>query len=239
MRKNNLPIGIFDSGVGGLTVAKEIARVLPKESILYLGDTARVPYGTRSKETIKKFALELARFLLKRKVKCLVIACNTISANALDEIRRVSPVPVYDVISPVLPAINGKTVVIATNATIKSGAYPCPGKACPLFVPLVEEGLADSEVALVAAKHYLQNAQVDTLILGCTHFPIMRKTISKITGANIIDPAEQLAKTIEVPTSGGKREITFLVTDSVEKAREVAGYFWPESLKYNWEQVKL
>ncbi len=243
MKTNNLPIGIFDSGVGGLTVAKEISRLLPNESFIYLGDTARIPYGTRSKETIQKFALELANFLLKRKVKCLVIACNTISANALDEIIKISPVPVFDVISPVLKKINGKTTVIATKATISSGKYPCKGKACSLFVPLVEEGLADSEIALLAAKHYLRDLDLDTLILGCTHFPIMRKTIEKTIGSNvkIIDPGEELALKLKnfLGLSVGPSRKTFLVTDNVEKAREVAGYFWPESLKYEWKQISL
>lgn len=226
-------------------MVKEITRVLPNESILYLGDTARVPYGTRSKETIKKFALELARFLLKQKVKCLVIACNSISANALEDIKKISPVPVFDVISPVLRKLDGqKAAVIGTKATINSGIYPIPGKACPLFVPLVEEGFADSEVALTAAKHYLMPMEnVETLVLGCTHFPIMRKTIEKVVGekVTVIDPAEELSLTIKnsIEPNFGKAERKFLVTDSVEKAREVAGNFWPESLKYKWEQIKL
>lgn len=242
-KTNNLPIGIFDSGVGGLTVAKEISKLLPNESFIYLGDTARIPYGTRSKVTIQKFALELVNFLLKQKVKCLVIACNTISANALEEIKRISPVQVFDVISPVLSKIDSNTTVIATRATINSGKYPCKGKACSLFVPLVEEGLADSEIALLAAKHYLGDLDLHTLILGCTHFPIMRKTIKKTIGKDVklIDPGEELARKLKdtLELNDGPSEKTFFVTDNVEKAREVAGYFWPESLKYKWEKVSL
>lgn len=241
MKNNNLPIGVFDSGVGGLTVAKEITRVLPNESIIYLGDTARVPYGTRSKETIKKFALELTKFLLKQKVKCLVVACNSISANALEDIKKISPVPVFDVISPI--KIDGETVVIATKATINSGKYKCKGKACSLFVPIVEEGLADSEIALLAAKKYLNDIDSKTLVLGCTHFPIMRKTIEKVVGKNvkIIDPAEVLARELKnkLPLSDGPSVKKFFVTDSIFKAQEVANYFWPESLKYKWEQIAL
>lgn len=244
---NNLPIGVFDSGVGGLTVAKVIARELPDESILYLGDTARVPYGTRSKETIKKFAVELAGYLLKQKVKCLVIACNTISANALEEIKKISPVPVFDVVTPVLKALDGtkKTGVIATRATVASGAYKVPGQACPLFIPLVEEGFAGSEIALMTAKHYLDpfSADFERLILGCTHFPIMRATIEEVIGPEIeiVDPAElvtaELKRTIE--KSSGSRKITFLVTDMVTKSQAVAQNFWPESLKYEWKQVVI
>lgn len=243
MTNNNLPIGIFDSGVGGLTVAKQINKYLPNESILYLGDTARIPYGTRSKETIKKFALELANFLLKQNVKCLVIACNSISANAFEEIKSISPVPVYDVISPVLSKIDENTMVIATKATINSKKYPCEGKSCSLFVPLVEEGMADSEIAMLAARKYLDPFSHKTLILGCTHFPIMRSTIEKTVGQNvkIIDPGEELAKILKekIDLADVKPNITFVVTDNVAKAKEVAGYFWPESLKYEWRQVEL
>lgn len=215
---------------------------MPNESILYLGDTARVPYGTRSKETIKKFALELARYLLKRKVKCLVIACNTISANATKDIKNISTVPVFDIITPVIPLISKRTGVIATRATINSGVYPCRGIACPLFIPLVEEGFAQSDAALLIAKKYLRDfSGIDSLILGCTHFPIMKKTVSKVTSAKIIDPAYPLAFLLKdkLVKSTGPAEIEFLVTDDVKKAKEVAGNFWPESLKYKWKQISL
>ncbi|MBI3887479.1 glutamate racemase [Candidatus Microgenomates bacterium] len=244
MKVNNLPIGIFDSGVGGLTVAKQIAKAMPTESFIYLGDTARIPYGTRSKETIKKFALELARYLLEQNVKCLVIACNSISANALEDIKKISPVPVFDVISPVLKKINKETVVIATKATINSGKYPCTGRSCSMFVPVVEEGFADSEAALLIAKTYLGDLKdLKTLILGCTHFPIMQKTIEKVVGKNvkIVDPATELALELKekLPKSTGITSKTFFVTDNVEKAKSIAGYFWSESLKYEWRQIVL
>ncbi len=183
--------------------------------------------------------------MISRKVKCLVIACNTISANALPEIKKASPVPVFDVITPILKKLDGqKAVVIGTKATINSGIYPIPGKACPLFVPLVEEGFANSEMAVAAAKYYLLPLKkTERLILGCTHFPIMKKAIEKVVGkkVTVTDPAEELARVIQdsIEPNINRGERKFLVTDSVEKAREVAGNFWPQSLKDEWRQVKL
>jgi glutamate racemase len=190
---NNQPIGVFDSGVGGLTVVKEIVKVLPNESIIYLGDTARVPYGTRSREVITKFARQLTRFLLNKNVKCLVVACNTISASALAEIRRISPVPVVDVISSTIEAgrFGKKVGVIGTEGTISSAAYTPVAKlsaACPLFVPLAEEGMTQGLAAEEIARGYLsglKKAGIDTLILGCTHFPLLYSTIAKTMGSNV------------------------------------------------------
>ncbi|OGE43231.1 glutamate racemase, partial [Candidatus Daviesbacteria bacterium RIFCSPLOWO2_01_FULL_36_8] len=180
---NNNPIGIFDSGIGGLTVAKEIVKLLPNESIIYLGDTARVPYGTRSKEVVTEFAKELTAFLLKRNVKALVVACNTVSAVALSEIEKISPVPVIEVVKPaVIRAVkvtrNKKIGVIGTSGTIHSKAYETAIKAldpgievisvgCPLFVPLAEEGMNGQATKLIAYDYLVEiiKSKIDTLVL--------------------------------------------------------------------------
>lgn len=214
---DNRPIGVFDSGIGGLTVVKEIIKTLPNESIIYLGDTARVPYGTRDDEIITKFALELADYLLKKNVKVLVVACNTISATCFEEIERISPVPVIGVIKPAAKwaasSTSKRTIgVIGTRATMRSGAYTRaikdikPGmevlhKACPLFVPVVEEGLANHEIAEMVVREYLENefdGEVDTLILGCTHYPILKDTIRKVlNGIKLIDSAKPTAQELK------------------------------------------
>src|SRR5689334_598138 len=192
------PIGIFDSGIEGLTVVKEILKQLPNENIIYLGDTARVPYGTRGKEVIKKFSLELTNFLLKRKVKFLVVACNTISATCLDEIKKISPVPVLGVINGAADDAvkNTKTNVIGvigTPATISSKVYEKTikdknpkikviSKACPLFVPLAEDGKISDKSTKLIAQNYLKDfkkTKIDTLILGCTHYPVLKKIIGE------------------------------------------------------------
>lgn len=225
--KNN-PIGVFDSGIGGLTVVKEIIRELPKESLIYLGDTARIPYGTRSPEIIRKFALELVNFLLKKEVKALVVACNTISANALAQIKKISPVPVIDVIGPTLASAKGKIGVIATTSTINSMAYGSKAslaRACPLFVPLVEEGMVEGFAVETIARGYLlpfKKAQIDTLILGCTHYPLLRNVIAKTMGKNItlIESGQPTAKKLRqiltknsLLTTNPKPKYEFYFTD--------------------------
>lgn len=205
------PIGVFDSGVGGLTVVREIFRQLPQESVLYLGDTARVPYGPRGEETVTRFALELVTFLLARDVKALVVACNTISACALEAIQATSPVPVVDVIAPTVEAALAASRrqvigVIGTVATISSGVYHRAVQAerpeaelmaqpCPLFVPIAEEGLGDHAVATLMADEYLgrfRGSALDVLILGCTHYPLLKGTLSRVLGpgVSLIDSAE-------------------------------------------------
>lgn len=213
---NNKPIGICDSGIGGLTVTKEIINSLPNENIIYLGDTARVPYGTRGNETITKFALELTRFLLEKDIKFLVVACNTISATCLDKVQKLSPVPVLGVIKPAVKRIvettkSGKVGIIGTRATITSNIYEQEihkinkkisktSVPCPLFVPIAEEGLGNSNIAKPAAKHYLSKLKdIDTLHLGCTHYPLLKNVIVKCIGTDvsIIDSALPTAEDLK------------------------------------------
>lgn len=213
---NSGPIGIFDSGIGGLTVLKEISRVLPDEHIVYLGDTARVPYGVKSSETIARYSFECAEFLLGQNIKLLVIACNTASAISLRKIQKKVSIPVIGVIEPGASAAvsstkNKRIGIIGTEATIKSNAYPKAIKAlgkdievfglsCPLFVPLAEEGLTDGTIARMIAERYLKNTidKADTLILGCTHYPLLKKVIQDILGdVCLIDSAVETAMTVK------------------------------------------
>jgi len=210
-------IGIFDSGVGGLTVLREIMRVLPQEDTLYFGDTARVPYGTKSPETVTRYAGEIGSFLLKRDIKLLVVACNTASAVALPSLKRQMSIPVVGVIEPgarraVEVTHSGRIGVIGTAGTIRSSAYTRAIKrlqpeavvytrACPLFVPLVEEGWIDNQVARLTAQNYLQElkeAGIDTLVLGCTHYPLLKALIAEVMGADVtlVDSAEETARTV-------------------------------------------
>ena len=209
-----MPIGVFDSGIGGLTVAREIMRQMPNERIVYFGDTARVPYGSKSRETVTRYSRQIVRFLLEQKVKAIAVACNTASAYALPEIEAECPVPVIGVIRPgartaVSRTINGRIGVIGTKATILSGTYSAfikeimPGaevfgQPCPLFVPLVEEGLWEDPVTDEIARRYLASlldSRIDTLIMGCTHYPLIRKTIGRAAGENVtlINPAYETA----------------------------------------------
>ncbi len=264
---NNNPIGVFDSGIGGLTVVKEIIKELPDESIIYLGDTARVPYGTRGQEVIEKFALELTNFLLKRQVKYLVVACNTISSTCLDVIKSISPVPVIGVIEDTArEAVNvSKTKVIGiigTRATITSQSYEKTireldskikmiTQACPLFVPLAEEGLINDKATELIAKKYLSkfsDTNLDTLILGCTHYPILKKIIRKIIGKKVklIDSAEPTArrlkinlKDLDLLSSQKKANHQFFVTDAPDRVFSVASSFFGSSLNKKLKKIKL
>ncbi|MGE4358161.1 MAG: glutamate racemase [Candidatus Omnitrophota bacterium] len=214
MDKNYQPIGVFDSGVGGLTVVKELLRVLPDENFIYFGDTARVPYGNKSKETVIRFTLENIIFLLKQNVKLVVLACNTASSIALPVIKQYFRVPIIGVVNPaVKEAIrltkNKRIGVIGTRATISSTAYekeiyridPATKvfpQSCPLFVPLVEEGWFEGDIVYNVAKNYLaplKEKEIDTLILACTHYPLLKKIISKIMGEKVrlIDSAKEVA----------------------------------------------
>lgn len=217
MPKNS--IGIFDSGLGGLTVMKEIVKLLPNEDIVYFGDTGRVPYGTRSRDTIKKYAKEDAAFLLSHGVKAIVAACGTVSAVAADT-ADILPVPFFEMISPAVTAAikvtkNKKIGIIGTPATVRSGEHikrlssllpdaDFFAVSCPLFVPLVEEGLTscDNLIVLETAKKYLlplKEKGIDTLILGCTHYPLLSNVISSVIGGNVtlINPAEELSKILK------------------------------------------
>lgn len=264
---DNRAIGIFDSGIGGLTVTKEIVKQLPNESIIYLGDTARVPYGTRSKEAVTQFAKELVNFLLKRKVKALVVACNTISALALEKIEKMSPVPVLEVIKPavrkgVKKTKNKKIGVIGTQGTIQSRAYEeeirkidpqieVTAVGCPLFVRLAEEGLHKSKVTKLVAEDYLNEIiikDVDTLILGCTHYPLLVDAISQTVGSkiNLIDSAEpttqELKKVLEeknLLSDNLHPTYKFYVTADPQKVYRVVGRFFGEELKGRLKKVTL
>lgn len=268
MRKmNNSPIGIFDSGIGGLTVVKEIVKSLPNESIIYLGDTARVPYGTRSKEIITKFAKDLANFLLKRDVKCLVVACNTVSSVALGEIERISSVPVIGVVKPVAKKAvsvtkNKKIGVIGTWGTIQSKAYELEingidsaievfSVSCSLFVPLAEEGFYKHQATKQIAEDYLEDIVTfgaDTLILGCTHYPLLAEIISETVGPDVtlIDSAQPATEELRVVLenndllsnhSGSTLEC--FVTDAPERISRVAKSFFGNRLDGRLKRVEL
>lgn len=213
-RKDERPIGVFDSGVGGLTVANALIRRLPGESILYLGDTARLPYGIKSAETVKRYSERNVSFLLSRSVKAVVVACNTASALALDHLDVQKPI--WGVIRPgaqvAARASRGRVGVIATEATVASAAYADAieqlrpelevfSRACGLFVPLVEEGWTDDPVTEQVARRYLEPllaAEIDTLVLGCTHYPMLRPLLSRIVGVDItlVDSAESVAESV-------------------------------------------
>lgn len=215
---NQEPIGIFDSGVGGLTVTREIMRQLPGENLIYFGDTARVPYGSKSKETIIRYSTQIVNFLRTRKVKAIVIACNTASAFALEELQRQIDIPVLGVIWPgaisaAAATKNHHVGIIGTAGTVKSRVYDkylgqidpeitVVSKACPLFVPLVEEGLTEDRVTEDIAGRYLEEFKeydVDTLVLGCTHYPLLRHTIGRImgNGVTLVNPAYETAKSLK------------------------------------------
>lgn len=243
------PIGVFDSGVGGLTVAREIMRQIPNEKIVYFGDTARVPYGNKSKETVTRFSKQIVRFLRTHQVKTIVVACNTASAYALDELEKETDIPIIGVVKPGAKVAadvtrNGRIGVIATEATIGSRMYSkyitemnrdvtIYGKACPLFVPLVEEGLWQDPVTDEIARRYLTeliDIDIDTLILGCTHYPLIRSTLGRIVGEEVtlVNPAYETARELknmltelgllnEEPHKLGTNQYQFFVSDAAEK----------------------
>ena len=244
------PIGVFDSGVGGLTVFREIARAIPTQPLIYLGDSARVPYGTKSPDTIVRYSLEAAQHLLGRGIGMLVVACNTATAAALPALQSKLSIPVIGVVEPGARAAVSRTRgcvgVIATEGTVKSKAYTRAIKqldssveviesAAPLFVPLAEEGWANTHVAREVAEIYLEpliDAGIDTLVLGCTHYPILRGTIERVVGdkVHIVDSAETTAQTVKAALNGrapvsSPPRYQFLVTDAEERFRRIAGEF--------------
>ncbi|MCM1113688.1 MAG: glutamate racemase [Muribaculum sp.] len=248
------PIGVFDSGVGGLTVAREIMRQMPNERIVYFGDTARVPYGSKSRETITRFSRQIVRFLQTFQVKTIVVACNTASAYAMEELEEETDIPVIGVVKPGAKTAaevtrNGRIGVIATEATIGSQIYTkyikelnkdvtIYGKACPLFVPLVEEGLWQDPVTDEIAKRYLAeliDIDIDTLILGCTHYPLIRSTLGKVMGEGValVNPAYETALELkemleqkeilnQEPPGLGANPYQFYVSDGAEKFKRFA-----------------
>jgi len=253
------PIGIFDSGVGGLTVMREVARAVPHESLIYLGDSARVPYGTKSQATVIRYSREAAQYLMCRDIKMLVVACNTATAAALPTLEEELPVPVIGVVQPGARAAalktRGKVGVIATEGTVRSGAYgramhalrpdvEVIEAACPLFVALAEEGWANTHVAREVAEVYLKplvDAGIDTLVLGCTHYPILRPTIEKIVGENVIivDSAETTAEWVRqtlirenLSNTAATKKKVFLVTDAEERFRRIAGEFLEQEIDH-------
>ncbi|MBT3316749.1 glutamate racemase [bacterium] len=243
------PIGVFDSGMGGLTVLRELHRRLPAEDLLYFGDTARVPYGTKGARTVREFALQDALFLRSRGVKMIVVACNTASAFAIDYLQEQLDVPVLGVIKPGVQAALEKTAggnigVIATRGTVSSNRYQelliaevgkdrVIAKECPLFVPLVEEGMTSGNVTDLVTADYLQSLKnnVDTLILGCTHYPLLKETIANFMGdeVKLVDSAEALAEAaaseLENKKESGSGEISFCLSDIPWKFREVGARF--------------
>ena len=262
----NDPIGVFDSGVGGLTVAREIMKQLPGERIVYFGDTARVPYGSKSKETIITYSKQIVKFLQSKKAKAIVVGCNTVSAVALDEIKAEVDIPVVDVVRPGAKQAaettkNGKIGIIGTERTISSGIYSeylsetnpqvkVFGKACPLIVPLVEEGWLEDPVTVEVVKRYiseLKDFDIDTLVMGCTHYPLIGRTIQTVMGdrVTLVNPAFETAKKLKevLEASGlscGQKEVgaqhlskeegnnhKFYVSDGAEKFKDFANSILP------------
>ena len=274
-KKNSLceaPIGVFDSGVGGLTVAREIMRNLPNERIVYFGDTARVPYGSKSKDTIIRYARQIIRFLQTQNVKAIVIACNTASALALDTVEKEFDLPIIGVVKPgakvaAETTVNRRIGVIGTESTVNSRMYQqmirehdpgitVYGKACPLLCPLVEEGWLKDPVTEEVTRRYLDDLMVhdiDTLILGCTHYPLLRSLVGKIVGGRVtlVNPAYETAKELERllkrehlenPKGRGdeKEPYRFYVSDLADKFKNFANSILPydieTTLKINIEE---
>ncbi len=254
------PIGIFDSGIGGLTVAREIVRRLPHESLVYFGDTARVPYGPKSVETVRRYSREATSFLLSRGVKAVVVACNTATAAALETLRAELPVPVVGVIEPgaraaVAATHTGRVGVIGTAGTIRSGAYDLAvrrrlanarvyAQPCPLFVPIVEEGMEAAPATQLIAEQYLaplRAMDVDALVLGCTHYPRLRPVIQRVMGdaVTLVDSGEETARELEatlrehqliaLPDAAPRHE--FYASDSPERVKELGSRFMGELIE--------
>lgn len=248
------PIGFFDSGIGGLTVVKAVSQLLPNENIVYFGDTARVPYGSKSNDTVVEYSLQAANFLLRKNIKLLVVACNTASSVALKDLKRFLTIPVIGMIEPgsklaLSESRNGKIGIIGTNATINNKAYSNEirklnpkikvyEKACPLFVPIAEEGWINHKATELIAKEYLNELKIkkiDSLVLGCTHYPILKDIIQKVVGKGVklVDSGTPAARLVEEYLNGrglrnisnqiGKKE--FYVSDIPSKFREIAERF--------------
>lgn len=259
MRQIDAPIGVFDSGVGGLTVVREIIRQLPSENIVYFGDTARVPYGTKSRDTVINYSRQIVHFLRTKEVKAIVIACNTATSYALDVLKENMDIPIIGVVRPgavtaVNATRNGRVGVIATEATVGSGIYPrviaeynpeiqVVQKACPLFVSLVEEGWTNDPVTDEVARRYLRSmidSNIDTLVLGCTHYPLLRKTIGRLVGEKIVlvNPAYETACSLRemlkkegLYRESGKTSYHFYVSDGAERFHKFANSILPVDLE--------
>lgn len=257
------PIGMFDSGVGGLTVAREVMRNIPNERIVYFGDTARVPYGAKSKDTILRYSRQIVRFLLGQGVKAIVVACNTASAFALEEIRTEIDIPMIGVVKPGAKTAcavtkNNRIGVIGTRGTISSGLYTefirdinpqaqVIGKACPLFVPLVEENMLKDPVTAEMARRYLTDLReqnIDTLILGCTHYPLLRSVVQEVMGdkVTLVNPAYETARSLRrlledaglMNDKEPEKDDTpyqFYVSDAADSFREFADSILPVDIR--------
>ncbi len=262
----NLPIGIFDSGLGGLTVVKAVKKILPQESIIYLGDTARLPYGTKSSESIIKFSFDNTKFLLEKKVKAIIVACNTSSATSLKKLQESFDIPIFGVIEPgALKALeftqNGKIGVIGTTTTIRSKAYQKElkknkknievyAKACPLFVPLIEEGWIDSKITYEVAEIYLSEFKkkgIDSLILGCTHYPLLKDIIKEIMENKVIliDSGEAVAvwvkkylKKFKLLANNSNPFYYYYLTDYPQRFKKIAERFLGEKIN-DIKKIKL
>ncbi len=263
------PIGVFDSGIGGLTVVKELSRLLPNERFIYFGDTARVPYGNKSKDTVIHYSLQIAYFLLKKRIKLLVVACNSASSVSIPTLRRHFHIPIIGVIEPgarsaIASSGNGSIGVIGTLGTISSNSYKRALKkfnsgikvsqqACPLFVPLAEEGWNKSKIAQNISDEYLKGLAkkgIKSLILGCTHYPLLKEVIQKSVGKKVklidsgIETAKEVKKILEkkkllnVHKKSDRDHSVFYVSDFPHKFREVSQRFLSNELKYV-HKVKL
>ncbi|MCX7748635.1 MAG: glutamate racemase [Clostridia bacterium] len=264
---DNRPIGVFDSGLGGLTVLKKMMELFPGESLVYFGDNGRAPYGTKSKETVTKFTFQDVRFLLNQDIKMMVIACNTASACSYEAVTQAFDFPIVEVVRPgALAAVketrNKKVGVIGTVATVGSGVYEKAihkldstiqiyQRACPLFVPLAEEGWWENDIAERVAQEYLiplKEEGIDTLVLGCTHYPILEKTISKVMGdeVKLVNSAFEVAKLVNEITESNcmKRDenvkpvYRYYTSDSVEKFESLGSAFLGEKI-YSVEKVDI
>lgn len=259
MSMDQRPIGVFDSGVGGLTVVHEIMEQLPNEEIIYFGDTARVPYGSKSKETVTKYSKQIIRFLLTKNIKAIIIACNTASSNSLEEVQKTFDIPIIGVVEPGAVMAyestkNNRIGIIGTEATIRSKSYTNAIKkhhkdietfssACPLFVPLAEEGWTNNEVAYLVAKKYLEpfsEKDIDTLVLGCTHYPLLKDVIQEVVGprVSLVNPAQEAARNLkelltlrgELRNDGIIPEHYFYVSDNTTKFGQIAAIALKKSI---------
>ncbi len=267
-QSDNRAIGVFDSGLGGLTAVKEFIEIMPNESIIYFGDTGRVPYGTRSDETIVKYVRQDIKFLLTHQVKAIVAACGTASSVALEQLKKEFDIPLIGVLEPVCKAAVSKTKnkrigVLGTPGTINSGSYKkgirnlLPDalvfqKACPMFVPLVENGYLESEATYIIAREYLEELikqEVDTIILGCTHYPLLEKVITDIVGTNvaIINAGYETALfTKEILTKNNMLSDThiagenqYFVSDDIEKFSHLGGMFLGRPIESNVKKIDI
>lgn len=272
MKYNNSPIGIFDSGLGGLTVFKEIRKILPNEDLIYFGDTARVPYGNKSKDTILRYSIEISKFLISKGVKIIIVACNTSSSLALEDLQKEEKIPIFGVIKPgakraVEVSSGGNIAVIGTSATIKSGVYSrviyeaienlsepekdgfknnfkIIEKPCPLLVPLVEEGFLNNEIMKKVITYYLDSVTKEKptcLVLGCTHYPILKDFISEVIGEDIqmIDSGIETARIVKcfLEENGMLKDDakigneSFFVTDDPEKFKKLGEKFLDRTIE--------